>query len=127
MFLPSPGHVDSDLAGLGEFLGMTMSIGGCCRSGEGGRVAGESKSYAVREAGSPSRLGKVRKAYPYDLKSLLEALSDARFWSLTGGPLVVTVVTGRDSQVIRRFEGGKEAWSASTAEISGERGDGPQD
>jgi hypothetical protein len=94
--------------------------------GEAVAVAAESKSYAVREAGPPSRLGKVRKAYPYDLKSLLEALSDARFWSLTGGPLVVTVVTGRHSQVIRRFDGGKEVWSASTAEVRGEHGGGPQ-
>jgi hypothetical protein len=90
-------------------------------------VAGESKSYAVREAGPPSRLGKVRKTYPYDLKSLLEALSDARFWSMAGGPLVVTVVTGRRSQVIRRFEGGKEAWSASTAEIREHRANGPRE
>jgi hypothetical protein len=82
-------------------------------------VAVESKSYAVREAGPPSRLGKVRKTYQYDLRSLLEALSDARFWSLAGVPLVVTVVTGRHSQVIRRFAGGKEVWSASTAEIRG--------
>jgi len=77
----------------------------------------------VREARSPSRLGKVRKTYPYDLRSLLEALSDARFWSLTGGPLVVTVVTGRHSQVIRRFKNCNEAWSAPTAEIHGEHGD----
>jgi hypothetical protein len=87
-------------------------------------VAEESKSYAVREAGPPSRLGKVRKTYPYDLRSLLEALGDARFWSVAEGPLVVTVVTGRQSQVIRRFEGGKETWSASSAEIRGEHENG---
>jgi hypothetical protein len=90
-------------------------------------VAGESKSYAVREAGTAGRLGKVRKTYPYDLRSLLEALSEARFWSVAGGPMVLTVVTGRHSQVIRRFEEGKETWSASRAQISGEGGSGPRD
>jgi hypothetical protein len=84
----------------------------------------EPRSYAVRDAASPSRLGKVWKTYPYDLRSLLVALDDARLRSYDEGPQVVTVVTGRHSQGIRRYEHGKEALSASTAEIRRERGNG---
>lgn len=63
----------------------------------------ETRSYAVRDAGTPSRLGRVRKTYPYNLRSLLEALDDARLRSFNEGPQVVTVVTGRRSPVIRRL------------------------
>lgn len=86
----------------------------------------ETRGYAVRDAGSPSRLGKVHRTYPYDLRSLLEALDDARLRSFHGGPQVVTVVTGRHSQVIRRFEGGRQTWSASAIEIRKGSENGPQ-
>jgi hypothetical protein len=66
------------------------------------------KSYAVRHAGSPSRLGKVWKVYPFSLRSLEEALQDARLRSLYDGPHVLTVVEGRQSRVIRRFEHGRQ-------------------
>jgi hypothetical protein len=85
----------------------------------------EARGYTVRDAGSPSRLGKVYKTYPYDLRSLLEALQQARIRSFHEGPQVVTVVTGRHSQVIRRYEHGKEVWSLSRAEVLHEREDGP--
>ena len=84
-----------------------------------------SKSYAVRDAGSPGRLGKIYKTYPYDLRSLLQALEDARLQSFNHGPHVVTVVTDRHSQVIRRYEHGKEAWSLSQAEVVHEAEDEP--
>ena len=87
----------------------------------GGVTMAETRAYAVRHAGPPSRLGNVRKMYPYNLRSLLEALDDARLWSYNEGPQVVTVVTGRHSQVIRRYEHGKETWSASRAEIRHEQ------
>jgi hypothetical protein len=77
----------------------------------------ETRSYAVRDAGPPSRLGKIYRTYPYDLRSLLEALDDARLRSFSEGPQVVTVVTGRRSQVIRRYERGKETWTLSEAEV----------
>ena len=81
----------------------------------------EARGYAVRDAGTPSRLGKIYKTYPYDLRSLPEALEQARLRSFNDGPQVVTVVTGRQNQVIRRYEHGKEAWSQSRAEIHHER------
>jgi hypothetical protein len=63
----------------------------------------EARGYAVRDAGTPSRLGKIYKTYPYDLRSLLEALEQARLRSFNEGPQVVTIVTGRQNQVIRRY------------------------
>lgn len=53
---------------------------------------------AVRDAGSPSRLGKVHKTYPYTLDALLQMLEEARLRSFNEGPQVITVVTGRSSQ-----------------------------
>jgi hypothetical protein len=88
-------------------------------------MARASKSYAVRDAGTVGRLGKIWKTYPYSLRSLLEALDDAHLRSINGGPQVVTVVTGQHSQVIRRYEHGKEAWSASTTEVLREHGEAP--
>lgn len=66
------------------------------------------KSYAVRAAGSPSRLGTVWKVYPYTLRSLEQALDEARLRSLYNGPHVLTVITGRQSKVIRRYERGQQ-------------------
>jgi len=90
-------------------------------------VPAGSRAYAVRDAGSASRLGKVYKTYPYTLRSLLEALDDARLRSLNKGPQVVTVVTGRQSQVIRRYQHGKKTWSLSRAQVRHERRNGPPD
>jgi hypothetical protein len=42
--------------------------------------------YLVRDAGSPSRPGRVFKMYPYTLRSLLDALDDARLRSYADGP-----------------------------------------
>ena len=54
-----------------------------------------SRWYAVRDAGSPSRLGKVHKTYPYSLDALLQMLEEARLRSFSEGPQVITVVTGQ--------------------------------
>lgn len=51
-----------------------------------------------------SRLGKVWKTYPCDLKSLVLALDEARFHGLYNGPHVFTVVIGRTSRVIHQYE-----------------------
>jgi hypothetical protein len=67
-----------------------------------------SRAYAVRDAGTPRRLGKVYKLYPYTLVALLEALEEARFRSFSGPPQVVTRIEGRRSTVIRRYEHGRE-------------------
>jgi hypothetical protein len=71
-------------------------------------VADERRAYVVRDAGAPSRLGKVYKLYPHTLASLLEALEDARFRSHTGPPQVVILLAGRQRTVIRRYEHGKQ-------------------
>lgn len=59
-----------------------------------------SRSYAVRNAGSPSRLGKVYKTYTYlyTLDALLQVLEEARLRSFNEGPQVITVVTGRSDR-----------------------------
>jgi hypothetical protein len=66
------------------------------------------KSYIVRAAGSPARVGKVWKVYPYKLRQLLDALDDARLRSHGHGPQVLVVASGRQRKVIRRFEDGRE-------------------
>jgi hypothetical protein len=66
------------------------------------------RSYVVREAGSPSRLGRVLQTYPYSLTALQQAMADARFRSHRGKPVVVTVVENRRSRVIKRYDNGKE-------------------
>lgn len=52
----------------------------------------------------------MRKTYPYDLRSLLKALEEARLRSFNAGPQVVTVVTGRQTESghppLRRRQGG---------------------
>lgn len=72
---------------------------------------GTSKSYAIREAGSANKLGKIWKTYPYDLRSLMLALDEAQLHSTYNGPHVLTVVEGRRSKVIRRYEQGRLVWS----------------
>ncbi len=71
-------------------------------------MPGERRAYVVRDAGTSSRLGKLYKIYPYTLRSLLEALEDARFRSFTGPPQVVVLMDGRQRTVIRRFEHGRQ-------------------
>jgi len=71
-------------------------------------VSTGSRAYVVREAGTPGKLGKVYRMYPYTLESLLEALDEARLRSYNGPSQVVTMVTGRQSTVIRRYEHGRE-------------------
>ena len=58
-------------------------------------MAEVSRAYVVRDAGTAGRPGKIRNTYPYSLRDLLQALEDARLRSLTSGPQVVAVVTGR--------------------------------
>jgi len=80
----------------------------------GEQVAGERRAYVVRDAGSPSRMGRVYKVYPYTLKALLQALEDARFRSFAEVPQLVVRVDGRQRTVIRRFEHGREvSWPAT--------------
>ena len=66
------------------------------------------KYYAVRDAGTPSRLGRLHQTYPYTLRGLEAALEDARFRSYGKTPIVVVVLENRRSRVIRRYEHGRE-------------------
>jgi hypothetical protein len=62
----------------------------------------------VREAGTPSRPGKIHKTYSYNLTSLIEAMDDARLRSFAGSAQVVVRVNGPERIVFRRYEHGKE-------------------
>jgi hypothetical protein len=66
-------------------------------------------AYLVRDAGSPSRPGRVFKMYPYTLRALLNALDDARLRSYSEGPQLVIRVEGTTRVVFRRYDGGREA------------------
>jgi hypothetical protein len=63
--------------------------------------------------------------FPGTLQGLLDALDAARYRSAAGSAKAVIIVEGGQRQVIRRFENGTEAWSASRAEISREHVSGP--
>jgi hypothetical protein len=66
------------------------------------------RAYVVRDVGTPSRLGKIYKVYPYTLRALIDAMEDARFRSFAGEPQVVIKVEGAQRSVFRRFEHGRE-------------------
>jgi hypothetical protein len=65
-------------------------------------------AYVVRDAGTPSRLGKIYKVYPYTLNALLEAMDDARLRSFSAGPQVVVRVNRAERIVFRLYEHGQE-------------------
>lgn len=68
----------------------------------------ERRGYIVRSAGTPGRPRPVFKIYPYTLRSLLDAMEDARFQSFADGPQEVVKTEGRERTVVRRYEGGRE-------------------
>jgi hypothetical protein len=80
-------------------------------------MAAVSKTYVVEDADKGARSGSPTGVFPGTLQGLLEALDDARFRSAAGTPKVLVIAEGKNRQVIRRFEGGRETWSASTADI----------
>jgi hypothetical protein len=89
-------------------------------------MATAAKTYGVEDADKDSEPKSTPGTFPGTLRGLLDALDAARYRSAAGTPKVLVIVEGSRRQVIRRFEGGREAWSASTAEIRGARGDGQQ-
>ena len=89
-------------------------------------MATATKSYVVEDAENSSDPKAARTPFPGTLAGLLEALDAARYRSAAGTPKIVVVVEGKQRQIIRRFEGGDEVWSASRAEIRHERGSGQQ-
>lgn len=71
-------------------------------------MADARRAYVVRDAGLPSRTGRVFKLYPYTLRALLDALDDARQRSYNDGPQLVIRVEGTTRAVFRRYEHGHE-------------------
>ena len=80
------------------------------------------KTYVVQDADKRGESGTQPGTFPGTLQGLVDALTAARYRSAAGTPKTVTIVEGKRKQVIRRFEEGREVWSASRAEIYGERG-----
>ena len=89
-------------------------------------MATAAKIYVVEDAEKSSSPKAARTPFPGTLAGLLDALAGVRYRSAAGTPKVVVIVVGKQRKIIRRFEGGAEAWSASRSEIRHERGNGPQ-
>lgn len=80
------------------------------------------KVYAVEDADKKAKSGIQPETFPGTLAGLLDALDAARYGSAAGTPKALIIVQGKQRQPIRRFEGGREVWSASRAEIVREHG-----
>ena len=80
------------------------------------------KTYVVEDADKDAKSDIAPGVFPGTLAGLLDALDAARYRSAAGSPKAVIIAEGRQRQIIRRFENGVEAWSASKAEISRDRG-----
>jgi hypothetical protein len=80
-------------------------------------MARAAKTYVVEDAEDSSNPKAVRTPFPGTLAGLLDALDAARYRSASGTPKILVIVEGKRRQVIRRFEGGNEVWSASRADI----------
>lgn len=84
-------------------------------------MATASKTYVVEDADAKAKSEIPAAVFRGTLQGLLDALDAARYRSAAGTPKVLVIVEGKRRQVIRRFEGGREVWSASSAEIRSER------
>jgi hypothetical protein len=80
-------------------------------------MATVAKSYVVQDADQSAEPESRVGTFPGTLQGLLEALDSARYRSAAGTPKVLAIVEGRHRQVIRRFDGGRETWTASRTEI----------
>jgi hypothetical protein len=83
-------------------------------------MATYAKTYLVEDAERGSEPESTPTVFPGTLQGLLDALDAARYRSAAGAPKAIVIVEGERRQTIRRFDNGVEAWSASSAEISGE-------
>jgi hypothetical protein len=72
-------------------------------------VAAVGRAYVVEDA-DPRTGPDVRAQieYPYTLRGIENALTDAAFRSIGGPAQVIKVVSGDHSRVIRRYEHGRE-------------------
>ena len=90
-------------------------------------MASAVKTYVVEDADESAKSGIPSGEFPGTLAGLVDALDAARFRSAAAGtPIALAIVEGNQRTIIRRFEGGKEAWSASRVEIVRERVNGDQ-
>jgi hypothetical protein len=71
-------------------------------------VAAAGRSYVVQDAGPRTGPGETQIEYPYTLRGIENALTDAVFRSIGGPAQVIKVVSGDQSRVIRRYEHGRE-------------------
>jgi hypothetical protein len=71
-------------------------------------MAGGSRAYVVRNADPGEVPDEVPRIYPYTLHGLQDALSEALYRSYAGRAQVVTVASGEETTVIRRYEDGHE-------------------
>ena len=71
-------------------------------------VAAAGRSYVVQDAGPRTGPGETQIEYPYTLRGIENALTDAAFRSIGGPAQVIKVVSGDQSRVIRRYEHGRE-------------------
>ena len=76
-------------------------------------MAAAVRSYVVQDAGPRTGPGETQIEYPYTLRGIEKALTDAAFRSISGPPQVIKVVSGDQSRVIRRYEHGREVSVAS--------------
>ena len=90
-------------------------------------MANAAKTYVVEDADESAKSAIPPGVFPGTLAGLLDALDAARYRSAAGTPKVLVISEGKNRRVIRRFENGHEAWSASRAEIRSEQEDRPQD
>jgi hypothetical protein len=87
-------------------------------------MATAGKTYVVEDVDKKAAAKIPTGVFPGTLEGLLDALDAARYRSAADTPKALVIVDGRQRQVIRRFENGKEVWSASRAEIRHEPGNG---
>ncbi len=132
---PRAGSLGAVRAGVCHSPGRPRRRSPCCRldhgtglpQGKAVTTATAGKTYVVEDADKDARSEIPPGVLPGTLQGLLDALDAALYRSAVGTPKAVVIAEGDHRQVIRRFENGAEAWSASAAEISRERKEGPPD
>ena len=71
-------------------------------------MAAAGRAYVVQDDGPRTGPGETQINYPYTLRGIENALTDAVFRSIGGPAQVIKVLSGDQSRVIRRYEHGRE-------------------
>ncbi len=85
-------------------------------------MATAGKTYVVEDADEDAPPTIPPGVFPGTLTGLVDALDAARYRSAAGTPKVLLIDEGGRRQVIRRYDSGRETWSASSAEIRHQSG-----